>query len=675
MDKLLTANYDQLLSAMPNVKNYDSRLGALNDWWGKIELIGKINSQNMAATILDDMGLAKGKFSELQQKLTRNLLTENLQKLVLDNASKAQVAIDLLIRNLFERTADVGFLATDDDIRQFLATDSPTDEQILFIENRLQEYVKKYSVYDEILIFDTQGRVKAHLDNNNPISQSRESLLAQTLASDQDYLETFGHSDLQANRRHSLIYSCKIRETGDSYSKPIGVLCLCFRFDDEIKGIFSDLLSQGRPGILTLIGSDGRVIASSDESQIPLQTPIADKGRVAIIDYHGQDYLTYNCETNGYQGFRGLAWRSQMLTPLGNTTFNRDESATVITAEYLDMMEQAKTFPKELRDIRHTSMEINADLGLLILNGQIVSARKKAAEFMPVLEAIKKIGSDISQIFDESVNSLETTVLSSYLDNAGFLATLAVDIMDRNLYERANDCRWWALTSKFRQNLAHSVISAEDKAQISEILAYINSLYTVYSNLYVYNPSGEILAVSNPAELGIVGTRLDEASAAFSAVKNTSSQQYGVSAFAATPLYQDRYTYIYNAAITDLNHKGRVLGGIGIVFDSEPQFQAMLEEVLPKDASGQFLTGSFALFADRNQVVIARANQTDIRIGDKFDLNQAFFELKAGQSSSDIIKFCGQNYVLGVAASKGYREYKTSDDYSNDVLAFVFIPF
>jgi len=34
--------------------------------------------------------------------------------------AKAQVAVDIVIRNLFERTADIGFLATDDDIREFI---------------------------------------------------------------------------------------------------------------------------------------------------------------------------------------------------------------------------------------------------------------------------------------------------------------------------------------------------------------------------------------------------------------------------------------------------------------------------------------------------------------------------------------------------------------------------
>ena len=109
MNTIIETNKTKLLAAMPDVKGYEARLASLNDWWGKIALIGKINSHNVASTILDDMNLTKGKFGELQQKLTNNLVVENLKKLVLDNSSKAQVAIDLLIRNLFERTADVGF--------------------------------------------------------------------------------------------------------------------------------------------------------------------------------------------------------------------------------------------------------------------------------------------------------------------------------------------------------------------------------------------------------------------------------------------------------------------------------------------------------------------------------------------------------------------------------------
>ncbi len=674
MHILLENHAPKLLSAMPAVKSFETRLASLNDWWGKIALIGKINSHNVASTILDDMNRTQGKFGELQKKLTHNLLIENLQKLVLDNSSKAQVAIDLLIRNLFERTADVGFLATDDDIRVFLSEPNPSAEHIGFIENRLQEYVKKYSVYDEIIVFDTEGRVRAHLDKHNHITLSKDPLLAQTLATSGDYLETFRHSDLQANRRHSLIYSCKITKTDQKGSTPLGILCLCFRFDDEMKSIFNNLLMPGDSGILSILGADGRVIASSDEQSVPLNANFNSQDRVRLTVYRHHDYIVNTRKTNGYQGFLGLGWRGQMMTQL-DRAFGRDDSVASRN-DYADIIDQASTFPKELRDIRKASTDINADLGLLVLNGQIASARKNAAEFMPVLEAIKQIGSDIANIFTASVNSLqEVTVMSSHLNNAGFLASLAVDIMDRNLYERANDCRWWALTSAFRRNLARPEMSAADKRQIGEILHYINALYTVYTNLYVYDLNGEILAVSDDSQAWLVGRRVGDHSGADAALRNSDSQSYSVSPFVKTPLYQQRHTYIYNAAITDLSDSGKVLGGIGIVFDSEPQFQAMLNEILPRDETGNLLDGCFAVFADRKKTLLAVANHSALGVGDTLTLDDTLFTLKNGQRSSEVIQHEGRNYVLGMAASKGYREYKTVDDYRNDVIALVFIPF
>ncbi len=45
------------------------------------------------------------------------------------------------------------------------------------------------------------------------------------------------------------------------------------------------------------------------------------------------------------------------------------------------------------------------------------------------------------------------------LGDSVFLAELIVDIMDRNLYERANDCRWWALTTDFRAILENEQLS------------------------------------------------------------------------------------------------------------------------------------------------------------------------------------------------------------------------
>lgn len=673
MNSLINNHLTKLLASMEEIKSFETRLAQLNEWWGKITLIGKINSHNVASTILDDMHRTQGKFGELQQKLTYSLLRENLQKLVLDNASRAQVAIDLLIRNLFERTADVGFLATDDDIRVFLNQIQPNRNQIEFIENRLQEYVKKYSVYDEIIILDTQGQVRAHLDAKNQITSSTDSLIQDTLASHEPYLETFRYSELQADRRHSLIYSCKITDTDQKDSRPIGVLCLCFRFDDEMQGIFANLLSYSITEIISILDAKGLVIASSNEHIIPINTKFNYSTETSLIKFQQQDFIANTRHTKGYQGFKGLGWRGQMLTQL-ESAFKRDFSAAD-NHQYATIIDQSDSFPQELREIRKASLDINADLGLLVLNGQIASARKNAAEFMPVLEAIKQVGTDIAHMFTSSVNSLqEVTVLSSHLNNAGFLASLAVDIMDRNLYERANDCRWWALTSAFRRNLAKTDISDLDKHQLSAILGYINNLYTVYTNLYLYDLHGEIIAVSNPKETHIVGSKVEDSTGFRDALREANSQSYSVSNFVSTPLYSDRPTYIYNAAITDLKETNKVIGGIGIVFDSEPQFSAMLTEILPKNADGSPIKNCFAAFTDRKGIILSSVNNERHAIGEKLPIDEAYLKLSNGQTSSTLIKYSGGNYVLGVAVSKGYREYKTQDNYKNDVIAFVFIP-
>jgi len=272
------------------------------------------------------------------------------------------------------------------------------------------------------------------------------------------------------------------------------------------------------------------------------------------------------------------------------------------------------------------------------------------------------------------VDSLQATVVSSHLNNAQFKASLAVDIMDRNLYERANDCRWWALTSSFRKILSQDSISEDDKKQLTTILVSINNLYTVYTNLYLYDANANVLAVSNPQEGAIIGTNVADITGASAALLIKDAQKYSVSSFMPTSLYNNRHTYIYNASVTQLE-KETVVGGIGIVFDSEPQFKAMLMDTLPLNENGEGLPGCFAFFTDRNKNIISAINCDDLSTGDSLELEDSYFSLENGKSSAAIVPFQGNTYVLGYATSNGYREYKTTGDYKNDVLAFIFIPF
>ncbi|MET0090955.1 MAG: cache domain-containing protein [Candidatus Thiodiazotropha sp.] len=663
------ADTNLLLGHMPLVRGYHNTLCNLGEWWQKVSLIGKINSLQIAATLLEDMENTRRKFETLQHQLIENLVEENLNKQDQELSARAQVAIDILIRNLFERTADVGFLATDDDLRAFLRDPQAGPAEVDQIVARLREYTLKYSVYDEIILLDTEGRVKANLDRQgNPISRSQDRLIQETLNSREPFVETFRHSDLQPGRRHSLIYSARITESNDALSPVLGVLCLCFRFDDEMAGIFANL-RKGRE-LITILDRQGRVIASSDEHRLPLGQPLtsARHNRTDLIKHQDADFFARTATTKGYQGYTGLSWKGHVMMPL-KSAFS--EHADQGLGEH-ELPSQSELFSQELRSIAATATRVTDDLILVVLNGQIVSAKRDAKEFMPVLDEIRLIGSRTKGVFEESIANLYGTVISSLLSDVQFQAFLAVDIMDRNLYERANDVRWWALTTRFREILAKRELSPSDRETLSAILAYFNDLYTVYTNLFLFDTQGVIQAVSNPKESAWVGKQLPKESHISAALEVRESQRYVVSPFNRTDLYDGRHTYIYLTAVRDLK-TGQGIGGIGIVFDSEPQFAAMLDDALPRDDNGEILAGCFGVFAERSGRVIA-STRAELPAGSRLELDASLFDLDKGARQSALIDFQEHKYAVGAAMSQGYREYKTTGDYDNDVLALIFVP-
>jgi hypothetical protein len=671
LEQLLSNNRQKLQAAIPLIYNYNDRFDDLNHWWGKISLIGKINSHNVSDSILEEMLSTKEKFSELQGRLIQNLMKEHLLKRLADDHNKSQVAIDILIRNLFERTADVGFLATDDDIRAFLLH---TDRQVEDIENirhRLAEYVKKYSVYDEIVLLDTQGRVKANLDIDSSIEFSEDPLISKTLASTDDYTETFRYSDLQPHKRNSLIYSCVIKESNEKDAKALGVLCLCFKFDDEMQSIFSNLQSERAASSIMILSESREVMATSHSQKFKVGEKIPNSGSPDLITIKNKSYISTTSETKGYQGFKGLSWQGVAMTPL-NDAFKHSKETGKPQTDSCQLL-NSQLFSDDLKQIFKTSMLINDDLSLVVLNGIIAAARNNAVEFMPVLSEIKSTGESIALIFSDSIDNLQSTVISARLGDVRFCASLAVDIMDRNLYERANDCRWWALTTVFRQYLQLPTVGPDAQQEISNILGYINDLYTVYTNLYVYDKNGIIVAVSNKDHASVIGDKVDTQSGAIDALSCTDSQKYSVSKFVPSAQYDNKHTYIYNASITSLE-QNNVVGGMGIVFDSGPQFTEMLDDSLPKDESGHTVTGCFGMFCQRDGMIISATEGSPQQVGDVIEIDDTLLGLKNGEKDSRITNYQGKKYAIGIAASKGYREYKTTGDYQNDVVAFIMMP-
>lgn len=681
-------NLEDILGHMPEIDGYEKQLCALDDAWESIKLITEVSCPSEAKTILPSMISTQRGFQDLQKKLVENLVSESLKKQTRELASRAQVAVDILIRNLFERTADVGFLATDADIRNFLSADSGDVSGEHFIKQRLVEYVKKYTVYEEIVILDTDLKVRAHLDETNPISNLTIDDLVVTgaLASHEPYVESFGKCRIQPRRSRSLTYACKITQPHSAGSASLGVLVLCFRFENELEGIFRKLTVPGNAAVISILNDRREVIASSDPFHLPLGARLPEmKGEAhEIIDFRGIEYIAKICTTTGYQGYFGLGWLGAAMVPVG-LAFQRRRSGKKdnnANTKLLDeVISQSNSLSSSLSDIASNADSINLSLRRVVWNGQVMSVGDAGDSHATVgdkkyndanyeklralLNQIRRLGIKTSKLFGESISNLYQTVLSSYLNDVQFYASLAIDIMDRNLYERADDCRWWALTSDFRAILRLPQCRDADRNRITDILSYINGLYTVYTCIFVYDKHGVVVAVSNNQFNNLIGEKLEEEWVART-LNVRDSQKYCVSSFETSRLYEERHTYIYAAAISALDSGHPVVGGIGLVFDSEPQFEAMLRDSLPSSE------GCFALYVERDQTIISSSSK-EFAVGSKVDLSHDLVSLPCGRGMSQIVVFQGSYWAVGSMTSSGYREYKNTGDYRNDVIALVFV--
>lgn len=311
-----------IVSHMKSVEDYREELRILAGQWDLLTILGQISGTGT------NMTNTREGFKMLTNELLSQLGMENLKKVTQEIGSKAQVAVDIVIRNLFERTADIGFLATDDDIRNFIfeserlakLTQDECDEQNINktklraslkagITERFVEYTRKYSVYFDIILLDTQGNVLVQMNSECGLERSEDELIHEALTTEKEYVEVFRQSDLLPSKGDSLIYAFRVTESNSAKSRKLGVLCLCFRFENEMEGIFKNLSTSNDWSVISLLDKEGCVIASSSEHQVPvgMHMEMILSEQYGIVRFAGRLYIAKTSSTKGYQGFPALA--------------------------------------------------------------------------------------------------------------------------------------------------------------------------------------------------------------------------------------------------------------------------------------------------------------------------------------------------------------------------------
>lgn len=259
--------------------------------------------------IIDDVGLA--------MRGTR------LSDLALTN-------MELVDRNLYERSCDVRWWATDSSVVGALEQpDEPTQRQTC---RRLGVILDSYTVYYDLVVCDLDGQVVASGRPNRFPSRGtnqRDSVWFQSALQTADGTE-FGFESVHrkptlAGGQFVLVYSCAIRQGGKVHGKPIGVLGVVFNWEGLAQTIVKATQiseSERSQTRVCMADSTGLVLADTEDRltgetlELPDQSAIFAEPKCYRVGlYRDQPYLIAHALSPGYETYK-TGWHSLILQPL-----------------------------------------------------------------------------------------------------------------------------------------------------------------------------------------------------------------------------------------------------------------------------------------------------------------------------------------------------------------------
>jgi hypothetical protein len=267
---------------------------------------------------------------ELESQLTNR--TGNLMTSIAQMADRSRGermvdlslnAIELIDRNLYERTCDVRWWATDSAVINCAAT--PEAPAVAHVSERLAVILGAYTVYLDLWLCDLNGNVVAsgRSDRFNVVGQNVASTkwfrAARDLRSGDDY--AVGDVECQPLLGNSQVvtYCASVRAGGKANAKPIGVLAVHFDWEPQARAIVQGVrVGAADKARVLLIDSNFRVIAASDgQGLLTERVSLPLEGRRSGFHQDRSGALVAFHATPGYETYKGLGWYGMIQTGAG----------------------------------------------------------------------------------------------------------------------------------------------------------------------------------------------------------------------------------------------------------------------------------------------------------------------------------------------------------------------
>ncbi|GJD62865.1 methyl-accepting chemotaxis protein [Methylobacterium frigidaeris] len=236
-------------------------------------------------------------------------------------------AVELIDRNLYERTCDVRWWATDAAVVACAA--EPSTAAAAFAEKRLGVILSAYTVYLDLWLCDLDGRILAtgRPDRfpglrGQSVAQEPWFRQAATLASGDEYTAADIRTEPRLGSAQVATYCASVRQDGEAAGRPVGVLAIHFDWEPQAQAIVQGVRvvpeDRSRTRVL-LVDAAHRVIAASDGTgllserlRLELDDPVSGarptKDRKGLVAYH---------RTPGYETYRGLGWYGVIVQGAG----------------------------------------------------------------------------------------------------------------------------------------------------------------------------------------------------------------------------------------------------------------------------------------------------------------------------------------------------------------------
>lgn len=273
-------------------------------------------------------------------------------------------------------------------------------------------------------------------------------------------------------------------------------------------------------------------------------------------------------------------------------------------------------------ELTRTTKNKIADLDQIMLRTQILSmnARLEAAragdvgksfaivaqEMGAVAQEVTALSSSLNAAIAENASRIQSAGQDMAADFRGSryadLARNAVEIMDRNLYERSCDVRWWATDSAVVEALANP--DPHRAAHAGERLGTILRSYTVYLDLWIADHNGRVVANGRPdTYANAVGMDVSRVEWFRKGMDTEDGDSFAVCDVVCAKALGGAQVATYSTAIREGGAAdGRTLGVLGIFFDWQPQAQAIVEGVSLSEDERRF---SKVMLLDSKHRIIA----------------------------------------------------------------------